>query len=694
MGEMPLIKINNGKDIPPPEEMRRATPGWGSTLVRKCAIALAVYGATSAAAFGQGAVQQSGPVTPGHASVWVQDHVIADNSVQPLTSLQILGTGTPFCINDAPTTGPYHALCLGANSLGGGLISYNAYGGAPPLPLQCNINGIVSSCLGGGSTVVGLPGYIDAFRYGVVCGTADSTAGLQGAVNAANAAAGGIVGFNCPITIAGSVTIPSNVRLRGTGSAYYQGQNSGINLWPPALSPAINCTGVSSPCIIANGQGIEIDHINFGNPQPTPPGSGTWTPTVYPFVISTTSTSGWQGLYLHDLTFTSTSNAIDLEGTPDYTAYSGSQIKIRDIWCNACLNTGIRMARIDNPIFIDHVEFTPAWNFSVASMGAYQRANLIGFDMSYVAAPQISNVNFFSAKSAIQVTNNTVTNNFGTLNFAVSAGLFTNTMFNQVCQAMTMPNGNGTIAEFYFVNTYVWGDQSGFQCAKGKALFDVPTNDVRLYMMNAGIAIADTFVDIGCGIPGTGTCPAGTAGGGAFSRFDGVRADKYSAWSAGQPFIRAPSGTELYMGATYPGDIVAAAGGGNIMAPGPDGTQGYASMLGVGGGTNDIEGSVALQGGQGIANNSSGFTAYFTLDHNEAGWTGGCVTGSVAGCTFASTIGNIYLKPTTNVAGSAVMSFGSSSGTAIVNLGTLPTACGGWPSGTLWKNGVVVQVCP
>jgi hypothetical protein len=40
------------------------------------------------------------------------------------------------------------------------------------------------------------------------------------------------------------------------------------------------------------------------------------------------------------------------------------------------------------------------------------------------------------------------------------------------------------------------------------------------------------------------------------------------------------------------------------------------------------------------------------------------------------------------------MSFGSSSGTAIVNLGTLPTACGGWPSGTLWKNGVVVQVCP
>jgi hypothetical protein len=60
-----------------------------------------------------------------------------------LAELSITNTGTPACINDAPITSVtgYHQLCLGANALGGGLISYNAYGGAPQLPLHFNING-------------------------------------------------------------------------------------------------------------------------------------------------------------------------------------------------------------------------------------------------------------------------------------------------------------------------------------------------------------------------------------------------------------------------------------------------------------------------------------------------------------------------------------------------------------------------
>src|SRR5689334_992271 len=48
-----------------------------------------------------------------------------------LTELGITNTGAPFCINDALTNanGGYHQLCFGANALGGGLLSYNAYGG-------------------------------------------------------------------------------------------------------------------------------------------------------------------------------------------------------------------------------------------------------------------------------------------------------------------------------------------------------------------------------------------------------------------------------------------------------------------------------------------------------------------------------------------------------------------------------------
>lgn len=59
-----------------------------------------------------------------------------------LTELGITNTGTPFCINDALTSGAYHQFCFGANSLGGGLIAFNNYNGAAPLPLQVVVNGV------------------------------------------------------------------------------------------------------------------------------------------------------------------------------------------------------------------------------------------------------------------------------------------------------------------------------------------------------------------------------------------------------------------------------------------------------------------------------------------------------------------------------------------------------------------------
>lgn len=96
----------------------------------------------STAAFAQ--VRQSGSVTAGHAASWTTNGVIQDAGTAGaglLNTLGITNTGTPFCINDAVTTGEYHQLCLGANSLGGGILSYSANGGASDLPFQLNING-------------------------------------------------------------------------------------------------------------------------------------------------------------------------------------------------------------------------------------------------------------------------------------------------------------------------------------------------------------------------------------------------------------------------------------------------------------------------------------------------------------------------------------------------------------------------
>jgi hypothetical protein len=137
-----------------------------------------IVGATATALFllaapalAQGNMTYTGPATPGH-TVRCADSTCATltdgggsgGSETPgqgyLTELGITASGTPFCIDDNFTGAPgstagYHRLCFGANALGGGIISYNAYG-APPLPFIFNINGVNIPIPGAGTgTVVG-----------------------------------------------------------------------------------------------------------------------------------------------------------------------------------------------------------------------------------------------------------------------------------------------------------------------------------------------------------------------------------------------------------------------------------------------------------------------------------------------------------------------------------------------------------
>lgn len=130
-------------------------------------------------AFGQGALLQGGPWSPGHVPQYVGQGsgqaVVQDGGsagggaagVNPSEfGLTARGTGTPpyagqgrgplgtnFCDYDAPITNPagYHFLCLSANAQGGALIASGAGGIAAELPLCFIVNG-VPLCLGGGST--------------------------------------------------------------------------------------------------------------------------------------------------------------------------------------------------------------------------------------------------------------------------------------------------------------------------------------------------------------------------------------------------------------------------------------------------------------------------------------------------------------------------------------------------------------
>lgn len=104
----------------------------------------------TATAWAQDSILQTGTIVPGHIPVWADDGVQGDsgtssspNASTPATGLALMGVGTPLCLYDAPTSGlaGYHQLCLGANSNNQGLINYNAFGGAAPLPLIIDLNG-------------------------------------------------------------------------------------------------------------------------------------------------------------------------------------------------------------------------------------------------------------------------------------------------------------------------------------------------------------------------------------------------------------------------------------------------------------------------------------------------------------------------------------------------------------------------
>jgi hypothetical protein len=534
---------------------------------------------------------------------------------------------------------------------------------------------------------------IDPRSLGLVCGLSDSTSYLNQAATQL-ASTGGTILVPCPITVAGMVTLGSNIKLAGISPIYYPSMTDtpGPSVWPPTSGPSINCTGTTVTfCILVNGIGTHIENINFGNPQPPPPSVGDWHPTVFPFVIGTTNNSGWQGLTIRDVTCTACSHFIDLEGTPNYATFSGNQITIEHLWCNACLeDPAIELHRIDNKLYASDWNFIPQYYGSTPSMGGYERQHAVSIDMKYVAAPQFNGMNFFAGvKSAITAENDTVTNNFGTLNFAVSAAQFVNTQFNQVCQAVTLPGGNGTIVEFYFTTLYVWGDQSGFNCSAGKAMFDMPSNDARLWISQAGIAAVDTLTNIGCGVPGTGGCPAGGPGGGALARLDGMFVDKYSTFSAGQPFVKAPSTTTVSFGTTDISQINVAPGGGNIMGPGVDGTQAGMASITVGGGQKGIQGAIVLQGGDLAlgtccasppARPLPGFTGYasFWFSNNVRGGYIGRVND--LGLDIGSDWGSIFLKPNEQTPGSPYVSIGTSFGTTLqVNMSGLPPAP---PSGT------------
>lgn len=189
-------------------------------------------------ALAQGAIQQSGPVTPYHNPLWVQNGVQKDAgganggpagtnpSEQGITAT---GTGTApyasqgtgpngenWCDYDAPTTNAtgYHYLCLSPNAQGGGLISYGAGGAATPGSMQIRINGTNYPLpnAGGAGNVTG-PGSSISNDYACFNGTngmllKDCGFGtLKSTVSVASGSSGAVTSANAQVTITGLTSV-------------------------------------------------------------------------------------------------------------------------------------------------------------------------------------------------------------------------------------------------------------------------------------------------------------------------------------------------------------------------------------------------------------------------------------------------------------------------------------------------------
>jgi hypothetical protein len=140
-------------------------------MFRAVVIAILATFMAAGAAFGQSALLQGGPFTPGRAPMYVgqgfSQPIVQDSGPAAgggpgvglsELGLTVRGTGTPpyanagsgfggsnFCDYDAPTTNStgYHFFCISPNAQGGGFMAYGAAGGATAEPFQFSINGVI-----------------------------------------------------------------------------------------------------------------------------------------------------------------------------------------------------------------------------------------------------------------------------------------------------------------------------------------------------------------------------------------------------------------------------------------------------------------------------------------------------------------------------------------------------------------------
>ena len=221
----------------------------------------------------QGAIQQAGPATPGHALAFVQNGVAVDSGAASgatspgggLSELLVVarGTGVPpyagqgtgpygtnVCDYDAPVTNAtgYHYICLSPNAQNGGLLAFGAGGAATQLPLNFIVNGstytfpfTTQGILGPNTSTIN-----DVVLWNNTTGSLVKDGGTVPLLGANNTFTGTNI-FSGPVTTSSTLTLNGNVNatsgtvtlgsaLSGTSAVFSGNISAGTGTSPGQLT--------------------------------------------------------------------------------------------------------------------------------------------------------------------------------------------------------------------------------------------------------------------------------------------------------------------------------------------------------------------------------------------------------------------------------------------------------------------------
>lgn len=550
-------------------------------------------------------------------------------------------------------------------------LDYASGVGAPPVvytssPSACSLGSGVGDggsqvqASNGGCWLGKLVDPVDARVFGARGdGSTDSSAAVANAFAACGRLGGGRVAFHstgAAYVIGTGFSVPSNCHPTGD-SAPSWGAFTGSVAQITATGSWLECTDLTNPCMTIVGTGVTVDYLNMICPQSTPPSSGSWTPTTYPYAIYVDddgTTGAANNTHLEHLGITSCTHCVNWEGPS--TGVAGIDSGMNDIYFNGCFNVGTRFHRLDNTMELTNLRYDPYWYIGTVPVQTYIETHKIDWDMEYIANPMAANVEFYESWKSIYIKNGTVTSGFGTSSVGVANLQGSNISFNEVCQAISPDSstdrGNGTI-----VGGIVYRDTSSGACPGAPTyMFDLSSNfaDWTLHGMHGG--------DVQ-GVAAIGSTSS--------LRATDLTIQQYSFFGAGATAFALSSGGGLsLLPSTL--SIGSAVGAGNMMGCGLDSTCGFGQPIvaGIPGG----EGSARLDGSS--DNTHAGDVSFFAPDGTRRGFIGRGSTGGEI--NIDSDNGNVLLNP--------------ASGKAVLLLNA-PSSCSGQPTGALFSTGGAIHIC-